>query len=115
MPMVECLQIRGVAALRADVVLSEKVASVAVQGVACFWQQPIASPSPQWGTYRPAHGVVVPAIVVRKGMAELRRHYVSTRTAPMSAQTRQFIQHVFVPIMLTRYFAESKQIVGDVK
>jgi hypothetical protein len=113
--MVECIQIQGVTAVPTDIVLPEKVASVAVHGVACLRQQPIVSPSPQWGTYRPAYGVVVPAIVVRRGMAQVRRHPVSIRTAPMSAQTRHFIQHVFVPILQARYLAESKSVAGDVK
>lgn len=114
--MVECLQIQGVVvAVPADVVLPEKVALVAVNGVACVQQQPIVVPSPQWGTYRPSCGVVVPAIVVRKGIAHVRRRSVSIKTAPMSSQTRRFIQHVFVPILVAQYLAESNARVGDEK
>ncbi len=113
--MVECTQIRGVTAVPADVVLPEKVALVAGHGVACVQQQPIVVPSPQWGTYRPAYGVVVPAIVVRKGIAQVRGHSVSTKKAPMSSQTRRFIQHIFVPILVAQYLAESNARVGDEK
>jgi hypothetical protein len=113
--MVDCLQIQGFVAIVPAGRLPEKVASLAVDGVACLGQQAVVSLNLQWDLYRPAFGTAISASVVSKGKVQGEKHSTSTSTKPMSAQTRRFIQHVFVPILMERYLAELNAITEDVK
>jgi len=105
--MVEFLQVQGVAAHPKAVVLPVKAESLAVNGEASSPEPPIFCPEPQWDLLRPPCGTVISAIVVRKGSVPIENWSAATR--PMSAQTRRFIQRVFVPILVAQYVAKSKQ------
>ena len=104
--MVEFIQVQGVAVHPTAVVLPAKAESLAVNGEVCLGQPPILSPGPQWELYHPPFGEVISAIVVRKGSVRMAK---ASAAKPMSAQTRRFIQRVFVPILVAQYVAKSKQ------
>ncbi len=103
--MVECLQVYGKPAFSTAVALPAEAESLAVNGEACFGNLPI--PRPQWELYRPPFGTVVSAIVVRKASVQMAKAPAAAKA--MSAQTRSFIQQVFVPILVAQYVAESKR------
>lgn len=105
--MVESLQVQGKAVFPITLTIPAKVNSLAVNGEVCLPQPPISCPGPQWELYRPPFGTVISAIVVRKESVQMAKASVVAK--PMSAQTRRFIQQVFVPILVAQYFAESKR------
>ena len=106
--MVECAQIYSTIHFPSEVPLNNKTSPLLVGGAACF-RQLIMSPEPQWGVYRPAYGVVIPAVAVPKGRVQIGKHTASVSTKPMSRETKSFIQRVIVPILVARYIAELKR------
>jgi len=72
-----------------------------VNAEVCLHQHPICCSEPQWDMLPRVSGIAVPAIAI-----PVYGGVQTTTPEPMSSETRHFIKHVLVPILVARYIAE---------